>query len=121
MQSHEQHDEVITAVATMMSDYIEVAIDDEWTEAILVAVIEDDESGLTYGRYKTAESPDAWRCFDTDYTIYFAFDAIRMRMRELLGEAWEREQFTLQPNGVYSLSFGYRDVGPEDERAVSSK
>lgn len=109
MQPADQNEPIIDAAAQMLRVYIAAILKDEWSEALLVAVIEDDTNGLTHGRFRLAEPLAEWRCFDTDYNVYIAVDAVRVRMRELLGEAWVRAEFTLQSNGAYYLSFAYSD------------
>jgi hypothetical protein len=114
MQPANQHEARIDVLFDMVRNYIEQAIDDDWAEAILVAVIEDDASGLTYGRYQRPGAPDQQHCFDTDYRMYFAFDELRQRQRALTGRLWQRAEYTVSRNGESYVELFYPTVTLSD-------
>ena len=92
-----------------MGNFIVRATDDEWSSAILYAEIEEDDNGLTYGRYNTETVSDYSLNFDTDYTVYFAFDELRTRLHKPGQAPWTKARFILQRTGKFDLEFDYPD------------
>ena len=99
----------IETIYQELGSYIVRTIDDEWQSAILYAEIEDDDSGLIYGRYTTQTSQDFSLSFDADYTIYVAFDELRQRLQKPSFTPWTKAEFTLHRNGKFDLNFEYPD------------
>lgn len=114
MQPSNRNEGVIDRIVEEIYDYVRRTVADRWTRVVLFAVIEDDESGLTYGRYRKVDSPEIWRSFDTDYTFYFFFDTIRQHMRQDFDKTWDRARLTFLPSGVYDLSFEYSNTPSPD-------
>lgn len=92
-----------------IGNYIIQTIEDEWQTAILSAEIEDDDSGLLFGRYTTKTSQDFSLSFDADYTIYLAFNELRQRIQKSGYAPWTKAEFTLHRNGKFDLNFVYPD------------
>lgn len=107
MQSADQNEATTDVLFNMVWEYIQQVIEDDWAEAVLVAVIEDDQSGLTYGRYARPGESDRQHSFDTDYRMYFVFDALRLNLRELTGKLWCQAEYTVQRNGQAHVELMY--------------
>lgn len=113
MDVYSLHDVPIEDLYQAIGEFIFNAIPEEWESASLYAEIEDDDSGTTYGRYKTAATADESLSFDTDYRIYLIFDELRRRTRQPNQPAWTLARFALRRDGSFDLSFEY---GPLPER-----
>jgi hypothetical protein len=94
-----------------MGQFIVDAIPEEWLSATAYAEIEEDDNGLTYGRYVPAAAPESIRDFDAAAELYLAFDELRRRFRKPGYAPWSKAQFTLQRNGHFDLDFTYPDDG----------
>lgn len=81
--------------------------DDNWITARVFVEIEDNESGLTFGRYITTKPADPPLNFDTDYRMYLVFDEIRKRMVTEGKDAWVKAIFTLEKTGKFDIKFEY--------------
>lgn len=88
-----------------LEEYIRQSIDESWSKAELTAEIQDEQSGLTYGRYLTDGSVPKERCFGTDYRIYFIFDALRQQMSKESGHSWTKATATLIAEQSIIFSF----------------
>lgn len=99
----------IEAIYQELGSYIVQAIGDDWQTAILYAEIEDEDSGLLYGRYTTESSKDFSLSFDADYTVYLAFEELRERFQKPGHALWKKAEFTLYRNGKFALNFEYPD------------
>lgn len=94
-----------------MGQFIVDAIPEEWLSATAYAEIEEDDNGLTYGRYVPAAAPDHQRDFEADYRFYLLFDELRLRTRKPGRAPWIKARFTLQRDGRFDLDFTYPDAG----------
>lgn len=94
-----------------MGQFIVDAIPEEWLSATAHAEIEEDDNGLTYGRYVPAAAPESIRDFEADYRCYLMFDELRRRTRKPGYAPWIKARFTLQRNGHFDLDFTYPDAG----------
>ena len=92
-----------------IGNYILQTIADEWQTAVLSAEIEDEDSGLLYGRYTTKTSQDFSLSFDADFTIYLAFNELRQRIQKPGHAPWKKAEFTLHRTGKFDLNFAYPD------------
>lgn len=103
-------DTPIEAIYQAMGQLVVAEIPEAWLSATAYTEIEEDDNGLTYGRYVPAVAPDAVRCFDTSYRWYFAFDELRRRMKKPGYALWVKARFTLQADGHFDLDFTYPDA-----------
>ncbi|MCB9126840.1 MAG: DUF600 family protein [Ardenticatenales bacterium] len=101
-------EEIYEAIGLMIGEAI-IAEGDDWQTAILVAEIEDELSGLTYGRYTTKIEQEHQKSFSTGYHTYVLFNELRRRMKQPDQPAWNKATFRLQPNGEFECSFSYPD------------
>ncbi|MBX3010475.1 MAG: DUF600 family protein [Caldilineaceae bacterium] len=109
MDSIDFSNATLEAIYQAIGNYIAHAIQEEWQSAILFVEIDDDESGLLYGRYITKTSQDYSLSFDTDYILYLAFNELRQRIQKPGYAAWTKASFTLHRNGKFDIDFKYPD------------
>lgn len=109
----------VEAAYQALGDYVVRQIDDDWEVAWLVAEIETDEGGYTFGRYKATLEPNAAvRSFRTDASVYETFDEIRTLLRKPGEEPWTRAVLTLRRSGQFNLDFDYGPLtGSQVDRA----
>jgi len=99
------------AIYRAMGQLIVDAMPEAWLSATACAEIEEDDNGLTWGRYVPAAAPDQQRDFDPDYRCYLMFDELRRRTRKPGHAPWVKARFTLQLDGHFDLDFTYPDAG----------
>lgn len=111
--------EGVEAAYQALADYVAAAIDDDWTVAWLVAEIESDEGGYTFGRYrKTPEANGPVRSFKTDASVFEVFDRLRTLLRNEDEDAWTRAVFTIRNTGRFNLELDYEPLrGSQLDRA----
>jgi hypothetical protein len=103
----------IEQIYQLLGNAVVNSIREPWETASLYAEIEAEDSGLIYGRYKTADTSDESCTFDSDEDVYFAFNELRHRLQRDGAEPWTLAHFALRSNGSFDLSFEYGPI-PED-------
>ena len=101
-------EEIYEAIGLMIGEAI-IAEGDDWQTAILVAEIEDELSGLTYGRYTIKTEQEHQKSFSTGYHTYVLFNELRRRMKQPDQLAWNKATFRLAPDGPFECTFSYPD------------
>lgn len=76
------------------------AISEDWLTATAYAGIEEDDNGLTSGKYISAAKPDSINYFDPPLEIYLAFDELRRRMRRPDAAPWVKACFSSSQMGI---------------------
>ncbi len=94
--------------------YIFNAIDEDWVEAWIVAEIEFEDAGTTYGRYARELPFDKPGDFKCGYPVYMMFNKLRLRMQEIHEEPWTRAVYTLKPTGKFHLDVEYGPLEGHD-------
>ena len=104
-----------------LGDFVVGRIPEEWAVAWLVAEIDSDAAGTTYGRYKTSLRPDTEvRTIETDGSVYLAFDVMRRLLRTEGKEPWTTAVFTLFADGQFRVDFDYGPLeGSPIDRALA--
>ncbi|MGH7559692.1 MAG: immunity protein YezG family protein [Gemmatimonadales bacterium] len=104
-----------------LGNYVVRAIPDDWAVAWVIAEIEDEHSGITFGRYKkTLEPNQRLYNFHTDRTVYAAFDQMRGLLRTEGKDPWTRAIFTLLPSGRFRIELEYGPLeGTQVERMLA--
>lgn len=86
-------------------------IQDEWAMAWVVAEIEFDDAGTTYGRYKrTMESTSEVLQFDTDDKVFDLFDELRQALKDPQHGHFTQAVFTVSRQGKFTIDFSYDEL-----------
>ena len=93
-------------ISLTIANLIGEALPEDTTQAMVGAEIEDDDNGVTTGRYIPSSDVTGERCFETDYRMYLALAELRRRTRTPAGEAWTTASCELTP-GLLTISFQY--------------
>ena len=89
-----------------IAGYIVESIDDDWSVAWVCAEMEEDDNGLTYDRYRTADS-DGDLSFKAGHEVYELFDALRRMLKRPSEKPWRFAKFTPEPSGKFHIDFEY--------------
>jgi len=109
MDFYKLTNEPIEAIYQIMGSLVAETITDDWKSATVYAEINEDDNGLTYGRYVPTAAPDTLRSFKTGYRWYFIFDELRRRFHKPGHAPWVKARFMLYPDGHFDLDFTYPD------------
>ena len=110
MDFYDLTDASVEQLYQALGQFVVDAIPEGWLSATACAEIEEDDNGLTYGRYIPAATPATERSFKTGYRWYFAFDELRRRFHKPGHAPWVKARFTLYQNGHFDLDFTYPDT-----------
>ena len=89
-----------------IAGYIVESIDDDWSVAWVCVEIEEDDNGLTYDRYRTADT-DGDLSFKAGHEVYELFDALRRMLKRPSEKPWRFAKFTPEPSGKFHIDFEY--------------
>jgi hypothetical protein len=96
----------------MLYDTVKQSIAEKWSEAIVTAEITDEQSGLTYGRYRKEQGDPSLLCFPTDYNTYLICDTIRSKMSEQGAIPWQKTVIQFSPDALQSARFSNDTSAP---------
>ena len=94
-----------------LGNYVADRAGDEWALAWLVAEIEFEDAGTTYGRYKTTMgATDEVHQFDTDHEAYHLFAELREATRHPEHGPFTQAVFTVSRDGAFTIDFEYESL-----------